>query len=401
MVMNGGRLALTGTNPLGFGDSSNMVISVVCNDGEFVTVRDDAWCDIGTRCPVDWTLNGGLVSLGRAAFGRMDSSGGGRLYGRVNLTITDGAFEAREFFSWKSTDYAYMTNIVTLGNGTPQQGRFSIPATKRYHSGGRVLLNLNGGVLETRGLCSAIANYNGSLTDYLYGVNDLTVLAGGAVIDTLTNSVSIRQAFLAGAEGDGGVTKLGSGTLTLTEDVALTGRVHVAEGTLDAAFLAAPDLTVDAAGVLDLGQSAEAVRFTHVAGAGTVTNGAFTVAGSLSAGDTPGEAGVFQAETLVFENGVTLHLDWSETANDLFAVSGALTGAAGGIIDFGRAEGDAIPVPMTAVIGTYGTFSGSFSGWKVRNAGLPPRVGLSARITAEDGVVTLSVANSGLIMLLR
>mgnify|MGYP000844949692 CR=1 FL=1 len=162
-----------------------------------------------------------------------------------------------------------------------------------------------------------------------------------------------------------------------------------------------PDLTVDAAGVLDLGQSAEAVRFTHVAGAGTVTNGAFTVAGSLSAGDTPGEAGVFQAETLVFENGVTLHLDWSETANDLFAVSGALTGAAGGIIDFGRAEGDAIPVPMTAVIGTYGTFSGSFSGWKVRNAGLPPRVGLSARITAEDGVVTLSVANSGLIMLLR
>jgi len=401
MVMNGGRLALTGTNPLGFGDSSNMVISVVCNDGEFVTVRDDAWCDIGTRCPVDWTLNGGLVSLGRAAFGRMDSSGGGRLYGRVNLTITDGAFEAREFFSWKSTDYAYMTNIVTLGNGTPQQGRFSIPATKRYHSGGRVLLNLNGGVLETRGLCSAIANYNGSLTDYLYGVNDLTVLAGGAVIDTLTHSVAIRQAFLAGTEGDGGVTKLGSGTLTLTEDVALTGLVHVAEGTLDAAFLAAPDLTVDAAGVLDLGQSAEAARFTHVAGAGTVTNGAFTVAGSLSAGDTPGAAGVFHAETLTFENGVTLHLDWSEAANDLFAVSGALAGASGGIIDFGREEGDAIPVPMTAVIGTYGSFSGGFSGWKVRNAGLPPRVGLSARITAENGVVTLSVANSGLIMLLR
>jgi autotransporter-associated beta strand protein len=401
MVMNGGRLTLTGSNPLGFGDASNMVISVVCNDGELVTVRDDAWCDIGTRCPVDWTLNGGLVSLGRAAFGRMNSSGGGRLYGRVNLSINGGEFEAREFFSWKSTDYAVMTNIVTLGNGTPRQGRLSIPATKRYHSAGRVLLNLNGGVLETRGLCSSSADYNGALNDYLYGVNDLTVLAGGAVIDTLTNSVSIRQAFLAGAEGDGGVTKLGSGTLTLTEDVALTGHVHVAEGTLDAAFLAAPDLTVDAAGVLDLGQSAEAARFTHVAGAGTVTNGPFTVAGSLSAGDTPGAAGVFHAETLAFENGVTLHLDWSEAANDLFAVSGALTGAAGGIIDFGREEGDAIPVPMTAVIGTYGSISGGFSGWKVRNAGLPPRVGLSARITTENGVVTLSVANSGLIMLLR
>ena len=75
-------------------------------------------------------------------------------------------------------------------------------------------------MLETRGLCSAVANLNGSLDDYLYGVNELTVLTGGAVIDTLTNSVAIRQTFTAGAEGDGGVTKLGSGTLTLVEDVA-------------------------------------------------------------------------------------------------------------------------------------------------------------------------------------
>ncbi|HON46294.1 MAG TPA: autotransporter-associated beta strand repeat-containing protein [Kiritimatiellia bacterium] len=401
MVMNGGRLTLTGTNPLGFGDVANMAISVVCNDGEFVTLRDDAWCDIGTRSPVDWTLNGGLVSLGRPAFGRMNDSGAGRFYGRVNLTIHGGTFEAREFFSWKSTDYAYMTNIVMLGNGTPLQGRFSIPATKRYHSGGRVFLNLNGGVLETRGLCSAVANLNGSSDDYLYGVNELTVLTGGAVIDTLTNSVAIRQTFTAGAEGDGGVTKLGSGTLTLVEDVALTGRVHVAEGTLDAAFTTTPDLAVGATGVLDLGQNVGAARFTHVTGTGTVTNGNFTVTGSLSAGDAPGEIGVFHAETLAFENGVTLYLDWSEAANDLFAVSGTLTGASGGTIDFGREEGDAIPVPMTTVIGTYGNFNGGFRGWKVRNAGLPPRVGLSARIAAEDGVVTLSIANSGLIMFVR
>jgi autotransporter-associated beta strand protein len=239
------------------------------------------------------------------------------------------------------------------------------------------------------------------LDDYLYGVNELTVLTGGAVIDTLTNSVAIRQTFTAGAEGDGGVTKLGSGTLTLVEDVALTGRVHVAEGTLDAAFTAAPDLTVGATGVLDLGQNVGAARFTHVTGTGTVTNGNFTVTGSLSAGDAPGEIGVFHAETLAFENGVTLYLDWSEAANDLFAVSGTLTGASGGTIDFGREEGDAIPVPMTTVIGTYGNFNGGFRGWKVRNAGLPPRVGLSARIAAEDGVVTLSIANSGLIMFVR
>jgi autotransporter-associated beta strand protein len=402
LVLNGGRLALTAPdNPLGLGDNSNLVISVTVNAGEWRTVSDAAWCDLGTRCPVLWTQNGGLVSFGRPAFGRMNGSGSGRLNGSVDMALNDGTFEAREFFSWKSTDDPAATNRLTLGCGVPLQGRFSVPATTRYHNGGRVIMNLNGGVLEARGLCSPDSNLNGSLNDYLYGVNDLNVLAGGANFDTLTNAVSIRQPLTPDAAGDGGLTKLGSGRLALEADVALTGLVTVAEGTLDAAFTATPDLRVAAAGTLDLSQAAAPCAFRVVSGTGQATNGTLAVTGTLSPGEAEDEAGTLHAQSLALQSGATLRYDWSATTNDLFDVSGELAAQSAGFIDFGREEGDDLPLPFTAVIGRYGTFTGTFSGWKSINTGLPARTALASVIKAENGVVTLSLSYSGLMILIR
>ena len=403
LIMNGGSLVVLGNQPLCLGDASNLLIRVENNGGTLRTLRDDAWCDIGTRSKVWWTLNDGLVSLGRPAFGRMNGSGSGRLNGGTTMEINGGTFEARQFFSWKSTDDNSTTNTVTLGDGAASQARFSIPATKRYHNGGRVILNLNGGVLETRGLRVPLPDdgLNGSLADYLYGVNALNVLEGGAVIDTLTNAVTITQLFTAGAKGDGGITKLGPAKLTLNADVALTGRVTVAEGTLDANFTAAPDLTVLTNGVLDLSQASGAATFTAVSGSGRVTNGTLAVAGTLSPGTAAGEANTLRAEKLTFLSGSRIRYDWSASTNDLFAVSGLLTGASGGVIDFGREAGDAIPVPFTALLGTYGSFAGTFGGWKSINTGLPAHASLSTTLMAEDGKVTLKVAFGGLIILVR
>jgi autotransporter-associated beta strand protein len=379
MVMNGGRFTLASPgNPLGLGDNGNLPMFITVNDGEWVTPSDAAWCDIGTRSKVNWVMNGGLVSLGRPAFGRMNGSGSGRLGGGTTLTLNGGTWEARDYFSWKSTDDNATTNTVTL-NG----GRFSVPPTRRHHAGGRIVLTLNGGVFETRGQTAFSATQGATPADTLYGVNEINVLAGGAVFDTLTNSATVTQALTPGAGGDGGLTKLGSGTLTLAAPFALTGAVVVAEGTLD---------------------FPSATTVGDLAGAGAVSGGPVTVTGALSPGlssPVAAETATLSAQHLTFAPGATYRYDWSPETNDLFAVSGNLTGASGGFIDFGRELGDEIPVPLTAVLGTYGTVSGSFGGWKVRNAGYPANRAMSARITAANGVVTLDVANSGVVIFLR
>lgn len=404
ILMNGGDFTLLGDQPLCLGDAGSMRIFVEVNGGEWRTSSDTAWCDIGTRSPVQWVINGGLVSFGRPAFGRMNGSGAGRLGGGTTLAINGGTFEAREFFSWKSTDDNTTTNTVTLGDGTPLQGRFSIPATRRYHNGGHVILNLNGGVLETRGLTSADANLNGSLADYLYGVNALNVLPGGAVFDTLTNSVTVLQTLTTAPEGDGGLTKLGPGTLTLNAAVALTGQVTVAEGTLNARFTQAPGLALLSGGVFDASKSAalsEPATFSRVSGSGLATNGTLAVTGLLSPGDAEGETALLRAENLTLHDAATIRFDTTENANDGFAVSGLLTAGNNGFIDFGRADGDEIDIPFTAVLGTYGTFSGGFSRWKSVNTGHPLRASLATGIKAENGVVTLNITYGGLILMLK
>jgi autotransporter-associated beta strand protein len=57
------------------------------------------------------------------------------------------------------------------------------------------------------------------------------ILAGGAIIDTNTNNVTIAQA-LAGSVGDGGLTKKSAGILTLTGALTYTGLTDIQAGTL-------------------------------------------------------------------------------------------------------------------------------------------------------------------------
>jgi autotransporter-associated beta strand protein len=69
-----------------------------------------------------------------------------------------------------------------------------------------------------------------------------TVGSGGARIDSAGFNVTIPQALLSsGAGQDGGLTKLGAGTLTLTGTNTYTGNTTVSAGTLD---LTQPTLAV-------------------------------------------------------------------------------------------------------------------------------------------------------------
>ena len=92
-------------------------------------------------------------------------------------------------------------------------------ATQILDDGGNGAFNFNGGVLHAR------ANSG----NFLRAGRGATVQSGGAVIDSEGYDITIREAW---ADGGGGLTKLGAGTLTLTGDLSYSGGTLVSNGTL-------------------------------------------------------------------------------------------------------------------------------------------------------------------------
>jgi autotransporter-associated beta strand protein len=104
--------------------------------------------------------------------------------------------------------------------------------------------NLNGGLLATLNVTSstqtnAIFNFNGGTLQaqfnpanpWFTSLQQANILAGGAIIDSSTNSAIVTQPLLAGSP-NGGLTKLGSGTITLNGVNTFTGPITNNAGTL-------------------------------------------------------------------------------------------------------------------------------------------------------------------------
>lgn len=87
-------------------------------------------------------------------------------------------------------------------------------------TGGTVAVNFNGGTL--------VAQENGSSFLANFDDSDLHVLAGGLKFDTNGANVTITQ----GLTGEGGLSKLGDGTLTLAGANGYAGDTRVYDGTL-------------------------------------------------------------------------------------------------------------------------------------------------------------------------
>lgn len=104
--------------------------------------------------------------------------------------------------------------------------------------------NLVGGTLATFNVASSTAinsvfNFNGGVlqaafspgTPFMSGLTAANVLAGGAIIDASTNTITITQPLLDGG-GGGGLTKRGTASLTLTGTNTYTGTTLVSTGAL-------------------------------------------------------------------------------------------------------------------------------------------------------------------------
>ncbi len=167
--------------------------------------------------------------------------------------------------------------------------------------------NLNGGVLSTFGVITAnntgsrAFNFNGgtlraignNATFFSVGTGNAAanVRNGGAIIDTagfiVTNAQVLRHSDIAGDNAiDGGLTKLGAGTLTLTASNNYTGNTTVNNGTLAINSPYLPDtanVNIAASGKLQLNfAGTDVVNGLTIAGV-TQANGTYGATGSGAA----------------------------------------------------------------------------------------------------------------------
>jgi autotransporter-associated beta strand protein len=108
-------------------------------------------------------------------------------------------------------------------------------------------VNFNGGVLK-----AAASNADFIATDDALGNVTLNVLTLGAKIDTNGNDIALTKPLL-GSTGDGGLTKLGSGTLLLRSAPTYNGNTDIQAGTLQLDIKGSATLsTVTGAGALSV-----------------------------------------------------------------------------------------------------------------------------------------------------
>ena len=186
-----------------------------------------------------------------------------------------------------------------LGGGSAGSGLLVVgTAITKANAATPGTLNFNGGTLQT----------NSSNASFIATTISTNVLAGGATINTVANSPTIAAAFLGNASSPGGgLTKAGTGTLTLSGSNTFTGTTNVSAGTLtlatattnnlpaSAKLLVGSGATLNVAGVTGTGGFALASGQV-LAGNGTVTGATTVAAGSTvttgsgaTASDTPGK----------------------------------------------------------------------------------------------------------------
>jgi autotransporter-associated beta strand protein len=182
--------------------------------------------------------SGGNLRLCQTAIGgssRVDVSSG-----ILNMAVTAGAGSGDIFVGEAASTTTIFNQTGGLveftGNGNNRIAFANASATANG------TYNLNGGTLWTKQIVQVTAgspggtfNFNGGTlkptaasTTFFQGVQTANVQSGGAIFDTTNFDITIGQPL----PGVGGLTKLGTSTLTLSGTNAYTGGTTVGNGTL-------------------------------------------------------------------------------------------------------------------------------------------------------------------------
>jgi fibronectin-binding autotransporter adhesin len=236
------------------------------------------------------TVTGGTLNIGTPATGQnffLASRGTGVVTvassGVINCATLDMSRNA-------AGNTAGSVGVVNLNAGGLLAVTRIGAATSASQAGGAptATFNFNGGTLKAR--ASSTTFYQGNAAAPAIPIVSI-VKSGGAIIDTTNFNISILEALqhdsTLGATKDGGLTKLGSGTLTLTAGNTYTGPTLVNEGTLAVnGSLGGTVVTVATNGTLS-GTGTAGTNVTVNGGgtlspAGANTIGTLTVAGNVT-----------------------------------------------------------------------------------------------------------------------
>jgi len=221
-------------------------------------------------------LSGGVMSGMELMVGRRSSG---------VLTVSGNAL--LDLYSLKLGDSTNYTSIVNLDGGTVACYHIASRATNSTQA--TSILNLNGGTIRAKGVAGGLIG--GTSSGSAWPLTQINVKNGGAVIDSQSFAVTIPQILSHDAElgtvPDGGLTKRGTCTLTLTTNNTFTGVAAVEAGTLKlgVANTLAADVSAFVASNAVLDVNGKAQTLATLSGSGLVTNNSLL---AVTAGVAPG-----------------------------------------------------------------------------------------------------------------
>ena len=295
------------------------------------------------------------------------SMGGGKTLTSGSITVMDNATLSigAANLDLLSTSTSTSTSELNLDGGTTILGGFLKGSTG---AGQTSEINFNGGTLRYGGTTA-----NASFLPALTGLT-ANVQAGGAVIDDNGQVITIAQALVhdASVTTDGGLTKLGTGALTLAGTNTYNGETTVSAGKLVVnGSLTNSDVIVQSGATLG--------------GAGTVlslTGEAGSIVGPGNSIDTLSVVGA-----VALDGTLAIELDGSgDGLADILSVGGLLD-LGGGAVDFSFVAGGGAIDDVAYIFATYGSLAGTF-GENV--AGLPD--GYYIEYAYDDGGSSNNIA---------
>ena len=302
-------------------------------------------------------MNGGKLNVGTSLY-------------LVYLTTTSSGttYKATDGYMHMNGGTVDVTSTLSLCNDVNSTGRLflnggSISAKAISHNNGKAYVTFNGGTLGLKESGTLPA-----LDGAYVSTNGATISVSAGATYTIGQALT-TDALLNGAP-DGGLTKVGPGTLVLSGANTFTGPTTIAGGVLQATADEALSgrVVVTPSGVLDCAGGTRTVGEINLRG--LVQNGTLRVAGALVA----------------------------DLSRDQFMnVEGDLVVDAGAKLDLGLSDGDLLPIgtqiPLASVTGAVSA-PGRV---KVLNGG---NVG-SAKLKVVDGMLYAVAADAGTMVIVR